>query len=163
MAEWEPTKISWLFVSLNNFIPVVTKPDTDQLESASISTGGAKCATFAFDVLRFTHWCQICLFPSPNKSPALFPHPSPAEWYSSGCTAAPAHLWWACGAVLSPFLQETEYTTSSQSDLLSCHSAARKHLLLTDKLICNFTQCARVPTSIWRRLYKLLQTFHFFG
>lgn len=28
----------------------------------------------------------------------------PVEWYSYGCNAAPAHLWWACGAVLYPSL-----------------------------------------------------------
>lgn len=130
------------------FLSVLTKPDTVQLESASISTGGAKYSTLAFDVFKFTHWCQSCLFPPPNKPPALFPHPSPVVWYSSGCSAAPAHLWWACGAVLSPFLQETECTMSGQSDLLSCHSAARKHLLLTDKSMLSFNHSGRVPTSI---------------
>lgn len=31
---------------------------------------------------------------------------SPVVWCSCGCNAAPVHLWWACGAVLSPFLRE---------------------------------------------------------
>ena len=29
---------------------------------------------------------------------------APVERYSFGCNAAPAHLWWACGAVLYPSL-----------------------------------------------------------
>lgn len=34
---------------------------------------------------------------------------SPVVWCSFGCIAAPAHLWWACDAVLSPFLQEATH------------------------------------------------------
>lgn len=46
--------------------------------------------------------------------------PSPVVWCSFGCIVALAHLWWACGVVLSPFLQDAAHrqqTTQSQNDL----------------------------------------------
>lgn len=54
---------------------------------------------------------------------------SPVVWCSCGCNAAPVHLLWACGAVLSPSLQEAAYreqTTLSQNDLTSSQSSCEK-------------------------------------
>lgn len=71
------------------------------------------------------------------QSPALFsedlchkfnvrPLSSPVVWCSFGCSAAPAHLWWACDAVLSPFLQEAVdrwQTAQNENDLTLSHSS----------------------------------------
>lgn len=59
----------------------------------------------------------------------MHPVHSPVGWCSFGCNAAPVHLWWACGAVLSPFLQEVahrEQTALSQNDLTLSHSSCEK-------------------------------------
>lgn len=89
----------------------------------------------------------------------MWPAPSPVVWCSFCCNAAPVHLWWACGVVLSPFLQEAahrEQTTLSQSDLTSSHSSCEKpsssaHELLVRRQI--ITHSANLHMKVVPRRY----------
>ena len=64
----------------------------------------------------------------------------PVGWCSCGCSAAPTHLWWACGAVLSPFLQhkpEREHNVTSSR--LHAHSPEKLYSYtqkLTQSQVC---------------------------
>lgn len=63
---------------------------------------------------------------------------SPVGWCSFCCNAAPVHLWWACGAVLSPFLQEAAHraqTTLSQNNLSLSRSSCEKPSSSSLKLV----------------------------
>lgn len=68
-----------------------------------------------------------------NASWVFFPFfffSSPVVWCSFGCTAAPAHLWWACGAVLSPFLQEATHRQWPGVSTRVAQAAKRKNTKL---------------------------------
>lgn len=85
----------------------------------------------------------------------LCPLPSPVVWCSFGCNAAPVHLWWACGAVLSPFLQHTKSKQPGVRTTLPWVTQAVKTFLWWSWTHCTDKLIPTVPPFIWRLLLQI--------